>query len=95
MRCLPALLLVVLLTGCRSDDRIRRLTSINEAKTETAKKEFTAAPNDAEKVKVADEYFRNADEIARTLNDYAQGRKPRKKPAEAEVIELKPVVKPD
>lgn len=73
--------LVVCLSGC-TDDRVKRGASVFNAKTKVAKKEFMAAVTDADKVKVAEEYFRNADEFTQGFEDYLFGRKP------AEIVKL-------
>lgn len=91
LRYIAPLMLLVLTTGC-IDDRMKRLSSLNDVKTQTAREEFEAAKTDAEKVQIAREYFRNAPEIARTINDYMHGRKPADLPVTpaAETVPLPP-----
>ena len=72
--CLSAFLVFVL-AGC-IDARTKRAANLLNVKTQVAAKEYNAAPTPGEKLKVADEYFRNAGEFTQVLDDYLQGRKP-------------------
>lgn len=76
MRIALLLVFVLCLPGCRHDDRIKRAASVHNAKTITAKKEFEAAPSPDAKIRVAEEYFRNATEFSQVFEDYVFSRKP-------------------
>lgn len=62
--------------GC-VDDRVKRAAAVNNAKVRTAKKEFNAAKTPEEKVKVAEEFFRNEDGFSQAFEDYCFGRQPK------------------
>ena len=79
-----ALCLVFAATGC-TDDRIKRQASLLDAKTKVAKKEYNAATTPETKCKVADEYFRNADQMTDVIAAYMYGRKPTDTPVSADV----------
>jgi hypothetical protein len=72
---LSLLLVCFALVGC-IDDRIKRASSVVNAKTQVAAKEFAAAPTDPAKVEVAKRYFDNAPALTQVLDDYLAGRKP-------------------
>lgn len=63
------------LTSC-TDARAKRAGSLLKIKTQVAKTEFEQAKTDADKVKVAKEWFDTAPRLTDTLDDYLQGRKP-------------------
>lgn len=70
------LLLSLFLCGCPADSRVKRQASLLNVKTATAAAEFKAAPTDADKVKVADEYFRSAPLMTQVVEDWFFNRKP-------------------
>ena len=74
-KMLLAIGLIVVLSGC-IDDRVKRAGNLLDVKTSVAADEFNAAANDADKVKVAKEYFSNAPQMAKTLNQYLHGVNP-------------------
>jgi hypothetical protein len=71
-----AVLTLTFCSGCTSDDRVKRAASLLNVKTQTANKEFTAAQTEADKVKIAAEYFRNAPEFTQVIEDYLFKKKP-------------------
>jgi hypothetical protein len=64
-------------SGCSTDDRVKRAASLLNVKTQTADKEFTAAQTDADKVKIATEFFRTASEFTQVIEDYLFKNKPK------------------
>ncbi len=79
IQSLLALCLVFAACGC-IDDRIKQQASLLDAKTKVAKKEYNAAGTPDAKCKVADEYFRNADQMTDVIAAYMYGRKPTEEP---------------
>lgn len=75
-RLLLALPLILMLTGCPRDNRIKRVSSLNRVQVETAKKEFEEAPTPEKKNEIAKEYFETAPDLLGVVDDYMQGRKP-------------------
>jgi len=71
------ILLACMLGGCAKDARIRRSSSLLNVKTQTATREWNAALTAEEKIKVGEEYFRNAYQFTETLDDYLHGRETR------------------
>lgn len=97
-RLLLAVLVLSFFPGCVADARIKRQSSLNSVKVETAAAEFKAAETDKAKVEVASEYFTTAPKQIRIVDDYLHGRQP--EPIKAEVVPLPPQtisapVKPD
>ena len=82
-----ALFLVVALTGCPKDARIKRAASMSNVKTRVATKEFNEAATKDEKIKIAEEYFRNAWKFTQVIDDYLHGREPME--VKAEVVDTK------
>lgn len=68
-------LLCLVTAGC-VDDRVKRASSVLNAKTQTAAKEFGAAATPEAKAAVAARYFDNAPDMTQVLDDYLFGRKP-------------------
>jgi len=76
-RCLLLPVLFVLLgtVGC-TDVRIKRQASLLNVETKTAAVELENAKTDAEKVKVAKQFFKVAVPQTQVLEDYMFGREP-------------------
>jgi hypothetical protein len=76
MRFFALITLLVLLTGCPKDERIKRQSSLLNVKTQVTAKEFNDAPTPEKKVEVAKEYFDTAPKMTQVLDDYMAGREP-------------------
>lgn len=67
--------ILMISVGC-VDPRIKREISLINVMTSTAAEEFKEAPDDAAKVKVADDFFQVAPKHTKVVDDYIFGRKP-------------------
>lgn len=76
MRFFAILTLLVLMTGCPKDARIKRQTSLVNVKTQVTAKEFKEAPTPEKKVEIATEFFDTAPKMTQVLDDYMSGREP-------------------
>lgn len=70
-----ALVSCLLLAGC-VDSRVKREANLLNEKTKVAKKEYDAAPTPEEKVKVADAYFVDAQNMTQIITDGLSGNSP-------------------
>jgi len=76
MRFLAIVTVLVLLTGCPKDDRIKRQASLLNVKTQVTAKEYKEAPTPEKKVEIATEFFNTAPKMTQVLDDYMFGREP-------------------
>jgi len=74
------LILVTLLfvSGCAVDDRVKRASTVLNAKTQVASNELDKADTPEAKVKVAEDYFKTAPAMTQVLQDYLTGTDPKK-----------------
>lgn len=72
----PALILVLLVSGCAKDDRAKQASNLLNQMTHVAKDEYEAAPTPVDKDAVATEYFKQAPQFTQGLDDYMHGRPP-------------------
>ena len=70
-----ALVMCLLLVGC-VDSRIKREANLLNEKTKVATREYNAAPTSEEKLKVADNYFVDAQNMTQIVTDGLSGNPP-------------------
>jgi hypothetical protein len=76
MRFFALITLLVLMTGCPKDERIKRQSSLLNTKTQVTAKEYEEAPTPEKKVEIATEFFKTAPKMTQVLDDYMFGREP-------------------
>jgi hypothetical protein len=70
-------LVLLFASGC-VDDRVKRASSVLNAKTQVANEEFDKATTPEAKIKVANDYFKTAPAMTQVLQDYLTGVDPKK-----------------
>ena len=73
--CCLLLTVCLCLSSC-VDSRVKREASLLNVKTHVATTEYNQAVTPADKCKVADEYFRDAQDMSQIINDGLLGNKP-------------------
>ena len=69
-------LVLLFASGC-IDDRIKRESSVLNAKTQVANEEFDKATTPEAKIQIAKDYFRTAPAMTQVLQDYLTGAQPK------------------